>query len=253
MDVVSALLAAAAVVLALSRPRPLSRPRTSTLPAAPSPPAPGTWDAPEDVGVHRSLLLRLVATVGAATAVLLLVPGVPGVLVAATAGGAVWWRSGSWESAAARRRRALLAADLPHVVDLMVATLAAGAAPGEALARVVSVTGAPTDEELRIWLSRLRLGADPVTVWSSMARHPELGRLGAALQRSAESGAPVVEALSRLATELRAAYRAEVEARVRQVEVKAAVPLAVCLLPAFVLTGVVPLVAGSVSGLLLGG
>ena len=37
----------------------------------------------------------------------------------------------------------------------------------------------------------------------------------------------------------------------RQVEVKAAVPLGVCLLPSFVLVGVVPLVAGSVSGLLL--
>jgi Flp pilus assembly protein TadB len=175
------------------------------------------------------------------------------VLLSAVVGGAVWWRSSQWEPAAARRRRAQLAADLPHVVDLLVATLAAGAAPGEALARVVRVTGTPTDEELRIWLSRLRLGADPVTVWSSMARHPELGRLGAALQRSAESGAPVVDALGRLATELRASHRAEVEARVRQVEVKAAVPLAACLLPAFVLVGVVPLVAGSVSGLIVGG
>jgi hypothetical protein len=41
-----------------------------------------------------------------------------------------------------------------------------------------------------------------------------------------------------------------VEARVRQVEVKTAVPLGVCLLPAFILVGVVPLVAGSVIGLL---
>jgi Flp pilus assembly protein TadB len=243
---VAAVLAAAAAALALSRP-----PGPATLDRPPSAPMRGP------VGGHRGnprpALLRMVAAAGAGVAVLLLVPGGAGVLAAATVGGVVWWRSSQWEPAAVRRRRAALAADLPHVVDLLVATLAAGAAPGEALERVLRVSGAPTDEELRIWVARLRLGADPVTVWSSMARHPELGRLGAALQRSAESGAPVVDALSRLATELRAAHRAEVEARVRQVEVKASVPLATCLLPAFILIGVVPLVAGSVSALVLGG
>ena len=38
--------------------------------------------------------------------------------------------------------------------------------------------------------------------------------------------------------------------RIRQVEVKATVPLGACLLPAFVLTGVVPLVAGAALQLL---
>jgi Flp pilus assembly protein TadB len=243
----AAVLAAAAVALALTRaPGPAP-------PAAPASATPNRSTGPGRGGLPRPVLLRLAAAAGSAGGAVLLVPGAPGVLLSAAVGGAVWWRSSQWEPAAARRRRALLAADLPHVVDLLVATLAAGAAPGEALARVVRVTGTPTDEELRIWLSRLRLGADPVSVWSSMARHPELGRLGAALQRSAESGAPVVDALGRLATELRAAHRAEVEARVRQVEVKAAVPLATCLLPAFVLVGVVPLVAGSVTGLIVGG
>jgi hypothetical protein len=42
-----------------------------------------------------------------------------------------------------------------------------------------------------------------------------------------------------------------VESRARAVGVKAAVPLGVCLLPAFVLVGVVPLVAGAV-GVLAG-
>jgi Flp pilus assembly protein TadB len=182
--------------------------------------------------------------------VLLLVPGAVGIALAGPAAAFLWWRSRRWEPAAVRRRRARVASELPHVVDLMVATLAAGAAPAEALDRVVRVSGSPVDEELRVWLSRLRLGGDPVGVWAAMARHPELGRLGTALHRSAESGAPVVDALARLAAELRAGQRAEVETRVRQVEVKASIPLAVCLLPAFVLVGVVPLVAGSVSGLL---
>jgi hypothetical protein len=61
----------------------------------------------------------------------------------------------------------------------------------------------------------------------------------------------VVAALTRLAQELRTRRRAEVEVRVRQVEVKAAVPLGVCLLPSFVLVGVVPLVAGSALGFVM--
>ena len=201
-------------------------------------------------GAPSARALRAGAAVGAALAALLLVPGVPGLVVAAIAGPVVWLRSGGWESTAVRRRREALEAEVPHVVDLLVAALHVGAAPVEALGRVAAVTGGPMGEELESWLARLRLGADPVAVWRGMAEHPQLGRLGATLARSAESGAPVAEALRRLSDELADRARADVEARVRQVEVKAAVPLGVCLLPAFVLTGVVPLVAGAASQLI---
>lgn len=130
----------------------------------------------------------------------------------------------------------------------MASALAAGAAPGAALAAVAAVVEPPAAEELRAGATRLALGSDPVTVWRSLAAHPQLGRLGTTLLRSAESGAPVTAALSRLGEELRSQRRADVEARVRQVEVKAAVPLGLCLLPSFVLLGVVPLVAGSALG-----
>lgn len=198
-------------------------------------------------------LLHLVAAVGTAVAVLLVIPGPTGIGLSAVAGGAVWWRSRRWESAASRRRRDRLEAELPHVVDLMTAALGAGTAPTTALSLVADAVDETMGRELRGWTARLDLGSDPVSVWTSMARHPELGRLGATLQRSAESGAPVAAALLRLSEELRARQRAAVEERVRQVEVKAAVPLGVCLLPSFVLVGVVPLVAGSVTGLVLGG
>lgn len=194
-------------------------------------------------------LLHLAASAGAALAVLLVVPGAAGIGVAAVVGAVVWWRSRQWESSSVRRRRARLEAELPHVVDLMTAALGAGAAPTTALALVAEVVDEAMTEELHRWTSRLALGTDPVTVWASMARHPQLGRLGATLHRSAESGAPVAAALLRLSEDLRALRRSVVEERVRQVEVRAAVPLGVCLLPSFVLVGVVPLVAGSVTGL----
>lgn len=242
MALLSAVLAAIGVALLLSaRPDRLAWFRPATVPT----PGPGSRSRSPET-------LHLAATVGAGTAVLLVVPGVLGAVLAVLVGAVVWRRSRHWESAAVRRRRAMIEDDLPHVVDLMVAALSSGAAPGEALGRVAGVLGDPTSEELSLWVARLRLGADPVTVWSGMARHPQLGRLGMTLRRSAESGASVVESLTRLAEDLRARRRADVEARVRQVEVKAAVPLGVCLLPSFVLVGVVPLVAGSAIGFLGG-
>lgn len=243
--VLAALATASAVALALPRPGPR---------AAPAPTRaedPGA-DHGADHGDRSTdpRLLRAVASGGAGLAVVLLVPGWGGALGALVTGALVWRAGRRWESAAARRHRAALDAGLPHVVDLLVAALHVGAAPVEALERVAAVTGGAVADELQPWLSRLRLGADPVSVWWQLSRHPQLGRLGATLARSAESGAPIAEALDRLAHELADRARAEVQTRVRQVEVKAAVPLGVCLLPAFVLTGVVPLVAGSAARLL---
>lgn len=243
--VLTALTAAAAVLVLLSGPSHTRRALRETS---------AGWGSPTAAGPRRARgpgVLHLAATTGAAVAVLLVVPGVAGAALATLVAAAVWWRSQRWESDATRRRRARLEAELPHVVDLLTAALAAGAAPTTALSLVADVVDQDMAVELCPWTTRLHLGADPVTVWSSMAQHPQLGRLGVALHRAAESGAPVAEALLRLSEDLRARGRAAVEERVRQVEVRAAVPLGVCLLPAFVLVGVVPLVAGSVTGLVL--
>lgn len=219
--------------------------------AAPPERPPGSAGESTRDASHPVALLRGVAAASAALAALLVVPGPVGLAAALVVGVVVLVRSRQWEGSAARRRRAVLEAEVPHVVDLMTAALGAGAAPTTALERVADVAVPAMAVELRQWTTRLALGTDPVTVWASMAQHPQLARLGTTLQRSAESGAPVGAALQRLAADLRARQRAAVEERVRQVEVRAAVPLGVCLLPAFVLVGVVPLVAGSVTGLLV--
>jgi pilus assembly protein TadC len=91
---------------------------------------------------------------------------------------------------------------------------------------------------------------DPVTVWRDVAGHPQLGGLGRTMSRAVESGASVADAMQRLSEDLRNQGRARVESSARAVGVKAALPLGGCLLPAFVLVGVVPLVAGSIAFLL---
>lgn len=233
----AAALAAAVAVGAAVPSRPAMPRRSPRRPVAGAGLAPGT-------GPPRGL--RLLVTGAVAAGVLVLLGHLLGVLLAAVAGGVAWHVAGRLESPAARRRRERLRADLPLVVDLMSACLAVGLAPSAALRRVAAALEGPATAELDGVLARLDFGVDPATAWRDLGSHPELGALGRCVARSVESGASVAEAMSRLADDLRRDARARVEERARSVGVRAAVPLGVCLLPAFLLVGVVPLVAGSV-------
>jgi type II secretion system (T2SS) protein F len=108
---------------------------------------------------------------------------------------------------------------------------------------VAAALPGPASRRLAEAVPRLRLGVDPAQVWAGLATDAALGPLGRALARAHRTGAPVVPAVERLSEELARAARAEVEDRARAVGVKAAVPLGLCLLPAFVLIGIVPVVA----------
>jgi Flp pilus assembly protein TadB len=198
------------------------------------------------------LLMRVAVTVGGGLAATLLVGGGIGPPVGAVCAVAAWWLTGRMEPPAVRRRRERLVSAVPHVVDLMAACLAVGLSPAAAIEQISTAVDPPAADELAGLTARLRLGVDPVAVWRDLSRHPQLGGLGRSICRAVETGASVAEAMQRLADDLRRRSRAEVEARARAVGVKAAVPLGLCLLPAFVLVGVVPLVAGSVTALVGG-
>lgn len=195
----------------------------------------------------RPLPVRTLAGGCAAVAALAILP-MPLALPTAVAAAVFAWRLvGRLEPAAARRHRARLEATLPQVVDLMSTCLAAGSSPSGALPSLAAAIGPPMAGELSPFVARLGLGADPVTVWTAMSGHPQLGPLGRVLARSAQTGASVADALARLGTDLREQRRMAREARARTIEVKASAPLGLCLLPAFVLVGIVPVVAGSFS------
>ncbi|KAA1420354.1 type II secretion system F family protein [Nocardioides humilatus] len=165
---------------------------------------------------------------------------------AAGLGGAavVWTIAGRIEPRAARLLREQAARDLPHVVMLLGAAMRAGLAAGAAVDLVCRALPGPAADLLGPVAARLSLGADPATVWSGLADDAALGPLGRTMARSHRSGAAVVAEVQRLSDELARSARAEVEDRARAVGVRAAVPLGVCLLPSFLLLGIVPLVAG---------
>ena len=65
-----------------------------------------------------------------------------------------------------------------------------------------------------------------------------------------ETGAPLSSVLARIAEDMRRDRQVAVEVAARSAGVKAVAPLAACFLPAFLLLGVVPVVAALASSLL---
>lgn len=190
-------------------------------------------------------LLALSAAVGAFT----FLGGPAGVIGAPVAATATWIAVGRLEPPAVRRAREQAARELPHLVRLLGVALTSGAPPAAALEIVAEALPGAASDRLRPVATRLRLGADPAAGWAVLSTDPALAPLGRALSRAEDGGISVAESIGRLADDLARQERAEVERRARAVGVKAAVPLGLCLLPAFLLIGIVPLVGGLLTSL----
>ena len=185
-------------------------------------------------------LWSLLAGAGAAT----FVSGDWGLVIGLVCAVATWRWIDRAEPPSVRRARAAAERDLPGVVHLLATALESGCDVTEALRVVVDALPGPTTALLGSVPARLALGVPPETAWRPVLESAELAPLGRAMVRAHRSGASVTEEVERLADELERTARARVEDRARVVGVKAAVPLGLCLLPSFLLIGVVPLVAG---------
>lgn len=206
--------------------------------------APAVETAPSATSTWRPVLCAL-AGLGAGIFV-----GGPLALVAAPAAAAgAWMVLARSEPADVRRDREQAERELPHFVDLLSCALRSGTSPHTALTAVVSACPGQTAQRLGGSLARLRMGVDPGLVWADLATDDVLASLGRTLARAESSGSSVAAAVERLADELERSSLASVEDRARAVGVKAAVPLGLCLLPAFLLIGIVPTVAGLLTSL----
>ncbi len=230
---------ALALALLLGRPpRPTPRPAARTSPPTSAP-------SPAITRSRRALLWPALAGLGAWS----FLGGLPGLVAGPVAAVVVHLVLARAEPPDVRREREAVRRDLPALVLLVSLALRAGSATGPAVrvaARALPGLGA---DRLVPAADRLGLGVDPERVWSELAHDPDLAPLGRALARAERSGAPVAAVVERLADDLARAGRAEVEQRARAVGVRAAVPLGLCLLPAFLLLGIVPLVASLVADL----
>ncbi|MEU4777506.1 type II secretion system F family protein [Micromonospora sp. NPDC023633] len=146
------------------------------------------------------------------------------------------------EPPAVRNRRLREAADLPLAADLLAAAMRAGAPVDRSILAVAGALDGPLADRLAQVGRLLRLGGGPEEAWAPLAAVPGAERLTAAVLRSANSGAALAGALTRLADDLRADRATTAEAAARRAGVLIVLPLGLCFLPAFILAGLVPVI-----------
>jgi Flp pilus assembly protein TadB len=216
-------------------------------PRVPVPRSRGRPPPSDDLGWMRRgrwLWTALAAAAGAS-----FVSGPAGLPAALLAGWFTWRLVTRAEPPMQRRRREAVARDLPGLVHLLATALESGCDVGEAVRLVCEVLPGPAADALVSVPARLGLGVDATEAWRPVLDDTALAPLGRAMVRAQRSGSSVTSEVARLADELGERARLRVEERARTVGVKAAVPLGVCLLPSFVLIGIVPLVVGLMSSL----
>ena len=188
-------------------------------------------------------LLRLAGMVGAGASAWLFVGGAAGPVAGLAGAAGAWWALSRVEPPGARREREEVQRTLPHLIDLFASTLRSGAAPVAGLAQVCAALPGPAADRLAPVVDHARWGAGAAEAWESVGDDEHVAPLARAMVRAQTSGASVVDLVERLADELEREGLARAEDAARKVGVAAAVPLGVCLLPAFLLLGVVPTVA----------
>ena len=192
--------------------------------------------------LSRSATMRIAClALGGVMAVV--IGGVIGVMVGAAVAFAGPRVLSGLESRSQKQRRLDLERQAPAAADLLAACLSAGATPVDAARAVAEAMGEPIATPLTRVTGSLDLGADPATAWSSLSADPSLRAIARAASRSAETGAPLAALLIAVADDQRDEARSRAEATARAAGVRSVAPLVACFLPAFILIGIVPVVA----------
>ena len=152
----------------------------------------------------------------------------------------------------ARHRQERMAANVPELVELLVATTDAGLSPAVALRRSAPMLHGPLGYELRWAVAEVELGVPWHRAIERMVGRtdvPSLRALAAALSRSQQLGTVVGSTLRRLAEELRRERRTRAEEEARKAPIKMLFPLVFLILPAFLLLTVGPVVLATIRSL----
>lgn len=141
----------------------------------------------------------------------------------------------------------LLVVDLVTVVDLLAVAVRAGASVPGSLAAVGAALGGAAGRDLARAGAALLLGEPWATAW---VHAPALGAVLDGLEAAWRTGAPAGPALRAAAAGLRRTRERAAREAAGRLGVRLVVPLGLCFLPAFVLVGLVPVLASLGRGLL---
>ena len=231
MKIAAATLLAMAVALSLWRPNSCRLPVPLESPAA-------TGQQATGLARFRGLIAVAILLSG-----VVLIGGVLGLIVGALAAVGSGALITKLDDGGAAERQELLAAQAPEVADLLAACLASGATLEVATREVAAAVSEPARTLLAGAAAHVAMGAPPGEAWQAVRAQPATAPIARSVVRSLESGSALADSLSACASELRDVRKAQVEVLARSVAVKAVGPLGLCFLPAFLLLGVVPLVA----------
>jgi Flp pilus assembly protein TadB len=136
---------------------------------------------------------------------------------------------------------------LATCADLLAACLEAGAIPAAALS--ASGAGLPDPLGSQVTAAGDAL-ADGAAIEQALPETGGLAPLSAILRRSSRTGSSMSEQFLAVAEQLRADDQFDRLERAQRVGVRSALPLGLCMLPAFLLLAVVPAIAGLSTGIL---
>ncbi|WP_420176842.1 type II secretion system F family protein [Luteococcus sp. OSA5] len=192
--------------------------------------------------------LRLVggSTAGLLVGVLLPGPLLARLALAVAVGSMVFVGLGQVVSTAEGRDQARSVQQLPEVLDLMASALDAGLPLRGAAAEAARIGPQPASAAVAKVTSQVGIGIDEAQAWLALAEDPVWGEVAHDLASSAATGAAAAQVLRGHADDARARRQEAVVKRARTVGVRSVLPLMACFLPAFLLTGVVPIIAGLV-------
>jgi Flp pilus assembly protein TadB len=162
-----------------------------------------------------------------------------------------------------RSREASIADEVAQVADLMAFALDAGVTPTRALELAAPVARGEAGDRLRATVAAMRAGTPRAAALRAHAFQASVAspfaspsspypRLVEALTSAEALGVPVAASLRALADDVRDERAAELTEQVRAASIKVLVPLGLVILPAFVLSCLVPLFLGGLRGLSLG-
>lgn len=141
--------------------------------------------------------------------------------------------------------------ELAEIVDRLCVSLMAGCTLAQACEALGDSAADDVDSAGRLISVRVREGSALSTCLEPLGSSFGLqGRLFADVLVGADrDGLPIVGTVARIAQDVRIERRRRVDTAIRQIPVKLTIPLVVCVLPGFLLTTLVPLVASSVGAL----
>lgn len=148
----------------------------------------------------------------------------------------------------ARRRRDSIDRDLPDFLDILAVTVGAGMSFRGALVRVSDHFSGPISDEVRLTLGQLSHGANVRVAFTGLAQRsgsPAVRSFVSAFLQAEELGAPLVDTLNQIATDMRRDSAQAMRRRAGQTAPRVTLVTSMVLVPADLILVIVGLILGA--------